>query len=178
MRSYPVFRLLVVLFALAVAGIAVRNVTQADAGTAAAEPTDSVPATNPVEDELSKAPEVPKGMRRVKLDLTLSHAAEEMKLTALGRDLMGPGFLGATKIHDGHGATIYWNRSFSEVTLPKEAVDVVVKVRFKDKANNSWRALRVRCIDPDNGAVLADATLWGQDEIEDVVTVRGADKSK
>lgn len=145
MQSFPVIRLLVITLALALAAIAVWNVTHPALAVASA----TAPAT---------VVEAPRALRSVAVELTFSQVPAEYEIVT-GNDPT----LKATAMTSECRVRI-------DKVLPVDGADWIVRVHCKNKSMPT--AVRVRCSDADSTQKLGEATLWGKGDIEDSISLK------
>lgn len=144
MQSFPVIRLLVVTFALALTAIAVWNVTHPV--TVAVGPS-AVPPTA-----------VTRPLRSVVVDLTFSQVPAEYEIiTGQGAAIKAVSMTSECRVK-------------IEQSLPVDGADWIVRARWKNKSVPA--AVRVQCRDADSSQKLGEATLWGKGEVEDSISLK------
>ena len=94
---------------------------------------------------------------KIGLRLTFSAVPESFAVSHLGKVVWADG------AHPSHTTDV--SRDFA-LPFPKEGVDLAVKVKWAADAGEA--AVRLRLTDPDGNA--HDKTVWGRDEMEEVVT--------
>lgn len=144
MQSFPVIRLLVVTFALALTAIAVWNVTHPEATVVAPSAVAPVAAA--------------RTLRSVVLDMTFSQVPAEYEIVT-----------GQGAVFKAVSATSEC-RVKIEHSLPVEGADWIVRVRWKNKSVPA--AVRLQGQDADSAQKLGEATFWGKGEVEDSLSLK------
>jgi hypothetical protein len=144
MTGSPLLRLLLVLAGLALLAVPAWRLTARQA-----------PATMPVHAAEKQQPAV------AEIELTFTSPIPPSLITV-----------------DADGLTIVKSRPESDVTslrkpvrLPPGGVDLVIKATWPESANPAAKANALRVQATLDGTTLADTTLWGDPDVEDVVTL-------
>jgi hypothetical protein len=137
MKGHPLLRLLVILALFAFALLPLWRLTRVQAGAVQIQPKEQATGTN------------------VRLQLTFAHGPKTFRVEHLGRTLW-----------EGAGGGLTQEKTVT-LRLPKEGVDLVLKVEWPEKTPESAVRLAWTVGDAEKKAV----TLWGKEKLGEVVTL-------